>query len=110
MDQQLRLARIVLESVDAPNQGISVDLVFQGNAVKRGQEYYGVWRDANEGAICPFIMDADGNCDFGTGYSGEDRVYAFDILQAPIGHGAQIGWRSGEYETQMKIVGITQLV
>ncbi len=32
MDQQLRLARIVLESVDGPNQTITVDLVFQGNA------------------------------------------------------------------------------
>jgi hypothetical protein len=55
-------------------------------------------------------MDPDGNCDFGTSYNGEDRIYEFDILQVPIGHGAQVGWRSGDYEAQMKIAGITQLV
>ncbi len=55
-------------------------------------------------------MNENGECDFGTGYSGEDRVYQFDILNAPIGLGHQIGWRSDQYETQMKVVSITQMV
>ncbi len=55
-------------------------------------------------------MDADGNCDFGTGYSGEDRVYQFGIYQAQLGQGVEIGWRSGDYETAMKVTGITQLI
>jgi hypothetical protein len=110
MDQQLRLARIELAAADGPHQTISVDIVFQGNQVKQGTEYYGVWRDANEEAICPFVLDAEGNADFGTSYSGEDRVYEFDIFSASIGLGQQVGWRSGDYETAMKITKITQLV
>jgi hypothetical protein len=110
MDQQLRLGRIVLAADGAEHQTISVDLVFQGNAIKRGLEYYGVWRDENEEAVCPFVMDENGTCDFGSTYNGEDRIYEFDIFKVPIGQGAQIAWRSGDYEAQMKIVGITQLV
>ena len=110
MDQQLRLGRIVLEDTQASHQQITVDLVFQGNDVKGGIEYCGVWRDRTEGSICPFVLGESGEADFGTGYGGEDRVYQFDILTAPIGLGNQIGWRSDQYETQMKVVSITQLV
>jgi hypothetical protein len=110
MDQQLRLGRIVLAAVDAPHQTISVDIVFEGNAIRRGFEYYGVWRDANERAICPFVLNDDGTVDFGTSYNGEDRVYEFGIFEGPVGLGHEIGWRSGEYETRMKITGISQLV
>ena len=110
MDQQLRLGRIVLEDAQANHQQVTIDLVFQGNAVKAGIEYFGIWRDLNEGSLCPFVMNENGECDFGTGYSGEDRVYQFDILSAPIGLGHEIGWRSDQYETQMKVVSITQMV
>ena len=109
MDQQLRLGRIVLEDTQASHQQVTVDLVFEGNNVKGGIEYYGVWRDGNQEAICPFVMN-DSEVDFGTGYSGEDRFYEFDITSAPITLGAQIGWRSDQYETQMKVVSVTQLV
>jgi hypothetical protein len=54
-------------------------VVFQGNAVKGGIEYYGVWRDRSEGSICPFVLNENGEADFGTGYGGEDRIYQFDI-------------------------------
>ena len=84
--------------------------MFQGNDVKGGIQHFGVWLDRNEGSICPFVLNEKGEADFGTGYSGEDRVYQFDILSAPIGLGHQIGWRSDQYETQMKVVSITQLV
>jgi hypothetical protein len=55
-------------------------------------------------------MNENGECDFGTGYSGEDRVYQFDILNAPIGLGQDISWRNDQYETQMKVASITQMV
>jgi hypothetical protein len=110
MDQQLRLGRIVLEDAQASHQQVTIDLVFQGNDVKGGIEYFGIWRDRSEGGICPFVLNENGEADFGTGYGGDDRIYQFDILSAPIGLGHQIGWRSDQYETQMKVVSITQLV
>jgi hypothetical protein len=110
MDQQLRLGRIVLEDMHASHQQVTIDLVFQGNAVKADTEYFGIWRDLNDGSLCPFVMNENGECDFGTGYNGEDRVYQFDVFSAPLGLGNQVGWRSDQYETQMKVVSITQMV
>jgi hypothetical protein len=110
MDQQLRLGRIVLADAQANHQQVTIDMVFQGNDVKPGIEYFGIWRDLNEGSLCPFVMNENGECDFGTGYNGDDRVYQFDILNVPIEPGAQIGWRSDQYETQMKVASITQMV
>src|SRR5262245_18587357 len=68
MDQQLRLGRIVLEDVQAAHQQVTIDLVFVGNAVKRGMEAFGVWRDLQAGGICPFLMNDSGEVDFGTTY------------------------------------------
>jgi len=110
MDQQLRLVRIVLEDTQASHQQVTIDLVFQGNDVKSGIEYFGIWRDRNDGSLCPFMLNENSECDFGTGYGGEDRVYQFDILSAPIALGHQIGWRNDQYETQMKVVSVTQMV
>ncbi|HZO44469.1 MAG TPA: hypothetical protein VFB68_01175 [Xanthobacteraceae bacterium] len=110
MDQQLRLGRIVLQDTQAAHQQVTIDLVFEGNKVRTGITYFGVWEDLNEGSMCPFVMNESGQCDFGTGYSGEDRVYQFDVLTAPVGQDFQIGWRSDQYETQMKVVSITQMV
>jgi hypothetical protein len=110
MDQTFRLGRIVLEDTQASHQQVTIDLVFQGNDQKSGIEYYGVWKDNNEGSICPFVLNENGEADFGTGYGGEDRIYRFDILTTPLGVGHQVGWRSDQYETQMKVLSITQLV
>jgi hypothetical protein len=110
MDEQLRLGRIVLEDTQAAHQQITVDLVFVGDNPKRGMEYYGVWVDRSEGSICPFVLNDNGEADFGTGYGGEDRIYQFDILTTPLGIGQPVGWRSDQYETQMKVISITQLV
>ena len=110
MDQQVRLGRIVLQDAQAVHQQVTIDLVFEGNSVRTGITYFGVWEDLNEGSMCPFVMNENGECDFGTGYSGEDRVYQFEILTAPIAQGNQIGWRSDQYETQMKVASITQMV
>jgi hypothetical protein len=107
---ELRLARIVLEDTQARNQQITIDLVFEGDRIRPGNEYYGVWRDHNEESICPFVMKANGEMDFGTGYSGDDRFYELDVLNARIGLGQQVTLRSDQYETQMKIIGVTQLI
>jgi hypothetical protein len=108
--QDLRLARIVLEDTQARHQQITIDLVFEGDQIRRGNEYYGVWRDHNEDSICPFVMNANGEMDFGTGYSGDDRFYELDVLNSRIGLGQQVALQSDQYETQMKIVGVTQLI
>jgi hypothetical protein len=63
MDQQLRLGRIVLEDAQASHQQVTIDLVFQGNDVKGGIEYFGIWRDRSEGGICPFILNENGEAD-----------------------------------------------
>ncbi len=110
MDQEFRLARIVLEDTQARHQQVTIDLVFQGDQIRPGNEYYGVWRDHNEQSICPFVMSGSGEVDFGTTYSGDDRFYGFDILSAQIGLGQQVGWRSDQYETQLRVVGVTQLI
>ena len=107
---ELRLARIVLEDTQARHQQITIDLVFEGNRIRPGNEYYGVWRDHQEESICPFVMNANGEIDFGTSYGGEDRFYELDVLNAQIGLGQLVGMRSDQYETQMKIVGVTQLI
>ena len=110
MDQQVRLGRIVLEDSQASHQQVTIDLVFVGDDVKTGIDYFGIWRDHNEGAVCPFVLTVNGEADFGTGYGGDDRIYQFDILTTPINIGQPIGWRSDQYETQMKILSVTQLV
>jgi hypothetical protein len=110
MDQQLRLGRVILEDTQANHQQVTIDLVFQGNDVKPGIEFYGIWKDRTEGSICPFVLNENGEADFGSGYGGDDRIYQFEILSAPIGLGHQIGWRSDQYDTKLKIISITQLV
>jgi hypothetical protein len=60
-------------------------------------------------ALCPFLLAANGEVDFGTGYEGQDRYYETNILQTELMIGQQVDWRSSEYETIFSIVGITQL-
>jgi hypothetical protein len=107
---QLRLARIVLEDSQNRQQQVTIDLVFEGDRIRLGNEYYGVWRDKNEQSICPFVMNENGEVDFGTGYAGDDRFYEFGVLDAQVGLGQQVSWRSEQYETQMKVIGVTQLI
>jgi hypothetical protein len=109
MAEPLRLARIVLENVEARHQDITVDLVFEGNSVRRGMFYFGMWRDKNEGVCCPFVLE-DTEVDFGSGYDGEDRYYDTDLTEVDLAIGAQVAWSLGEYDAQYKVVGVTQLV
>ena len=108
--EPLRLARVVLEDTQARQQQVTIDLVFEGDRIRAGNEYYGVWRDKDSQNICPFVMNENGEIDFGTTYNGEDRFYVFDILGAQIGLGQQVAWHGDQYETTMKVVGFTQLI
>ncbi len=110
MAEQLRLARIVLENVEARYQDVTIDLIFEGNAVRRGVPFFGVWQDKNEESRCPFVLDPNGEVDFGTGYDGEDRYYETDIASVPLSIGAQVVWRTEQYEQQFRVVGVTQLI
>jgi hypothetical protein len=103
MDQ---MRRVVLEDTQASHQQISIDLALQGNGIKTGADYYGVWVDRNDELICPFVMNDSGEVDFGS-YAGDDRYYAFDIPGANLSVGQEIGWRSNEYESTMKVVSVT---
>jgi hypothetical protein len=110
MAEQLRLARIVIENVDARYQDVTVDLVFEGNTVRRGVPFFGVWQDRNEETRCPFVLDPNGEVDFGTGYDGQDRYYQTNIAEVDLAIGADVEWRSEDYDGRYKVVGVTQLV
>lgn len=110
MAEPLRLARIVLENVEARHQDVTIDLVFEGNSVRRGVAFFGVWQDKNEQTRCPFVLDPGGEVDFGSGYDGEDRFYATDITDVDLAIGAEVAWRTENYAAQFKVVGVTQLV
>ncbi len=109
-DKQLRLGRITLEDSQASHQQVIFELVYEGNFVKRGTPYFGVWQDKNDESMCPFVMSPEGEVDFGTGYSGTDRVYDCNILEVELGMGSEVEWRSQEYETKLRVVDITQLM
>ena len=64
MDQQLRLGRIVLEDTQAAHQQVTIDLVFQGDAVKGGTSISASGGTCSEGSICPFVMNENGEVRF----------------------------------------------
>lgn len=107
---QARFARVVLQDVEVPHQEVTIDLVLDGNQARRGLSYFGLWVDKEEDSRCPFVAYENGEVDFGTGYGGDDRIYETDLLEVDIMMGQQVGWRSGDYETQLRVVGITQLI
>src|SRR4051812_47963026 len=105
MDNPLRHLRLALKNTEAPNQEITVDLVFDGKGVRQGLDYFGLWEDKGNDTRCPFIMDPNGSVDFGTGYDGQDRYYETNMLQTELAIGENVGWRSGEYESVFSVVG-----
>ena len=106
----LHLARVVLENAEDRNQEIRIDLILDGNSVRPGLEYFGLWQDKHEDVRCPFVMDPNGAVDFGTGYDGEDRYYETNIATLELTIGQQVGWRNETVEQSFRITGITQLV
>jgi hypothetical protein len=109
MANQSRLLRLALQNAEAPNQEMTIDLIFDGKSVRQGVDYFGLWQDKDTNTLCPFVMDPNGSADFGTGYDGQDRYYETNILQTELAIGEQVGWRSGEYQAVFSVVGMTQL-
>ena len=107
---ELHLARIVLENTQARNEEMSFDLVLNGRTAKAGLESFGLWQDKREDIRCPFVMDPNGQVDFGTGYDGGDRYYETNILTLELAIGQQVGWRTENGEATFRITGITQLI
>ena len=107
---ELHLARVVLENSEDQNQQIQIDLVLDGKNARPGLDYFGMWQDKREDVRCPFVMDANGSADFGTGYDGEDRYYETNIGSLALTIGQEVLWRSGDIEQTFRVTGITQLI
>ena len=72
----VHLGRVVFENPEAANLEIVIDLVLEGRKAKAGLVYFGVWLDKEAEVTCPFVLDPNGQADFGTSYDGQDR-YGF---------------------------------
>jgi hypothetical protein len=109
-DKQLRLGRITLEDSQAPHQQVVFDLVYEGNFVKPAPFYFGIWQDKNEQSLCPFVMGPNGEVDFGSGYSGDDRMYQCNVMEVELAMGAEVDWTTDSYQTKLRVVDIQQLM
>jgi hypothetical protein len=110
MSDGAKLKRVVFQNPDAKNQEIKIDLIFDGNQVRRGIEYFGVWQDKADESRCPFTLGEDGEADFGTGYDGADRYYETNMLEKEMVSGQQITWNCEGDEAAFSIVYITPLI
>ena len=110
MNDGAKLKRVVFQNPNAKNQEIRIDLIFDGNQVRRGIEYFGLWLDKIAQSICPFTMGEDGEIDFGTGYDGADRYYETDMLEKEMVTGQQITWNCEGNEATFSIVYMTPLI
>jgi hypothetical protein len=106
----VHLGRVVFENPEAKNLEIVIDLVLEGRKAKAGLVYFGVWLDKEAEVTCPFVLDPNGQADFGTSYDGQDRYYETNLNSIELGVGKEILWRSGDLEQTFKVAGITQLV
>jgi hypothetical protein len=110
MGDGANLKRVVLQNPDARNQEVRIDLIFDGNQVRRGLEYYGLWQDKDGDVRCPFSLGEAGEVDFGTGYDGADRYYETNLLEKEMVTGQQVTWNSESEEGVFSVVYITPLI
>ncbi len=110
MKDGAKLKRVVFQNPDAKNQEIRIDLIFDGNQVRRGIEYSGVWLDKCEQSWGPFTLGEDGEVEFGTGYDGADRYYETDLLEKEMTTGQQITWNCEGDEAAFSLAYITPLI
>ncbi|MGE0533260.1 MAG: hypothetical protein AB7G40_16745 [Hyphomonadaceae bacterium] len=85
-----RAVRITFKNGDDPAEGMHLDIVLNGSTIKRGSEYYGVWFDTSDGSKCPFILNTNGEIDYGAGFEEEDQIYGTNALDIAITEGATI--------------------
>ncbi len=104
-----RAVRVTFASGEDPNEGMHIDLVLNGAQVKRGTEYFGVWFDNSENTRCPFVLNRDGQLDYGAGYEDEDQFYGTNLLEAAFSEGATVTCRFEDEDIAYKIAKITPL-
>lgn len=104
-----RAVRVTFESGEDPSEGMFIDLVLSGASVKRGSEYFGVWFDKAENTRCPFVLNSNGQLDYGAGYEDEDQYYGTNLLEAAFSEGATVTCRYEDEEIPYKIAKITPL-
>jgi hypothetical protein len=104
-----RAVRVTFQRNDDANEGMHVDVVLSGTQLKRGQEYFGVWFDNTEGTRCPFILNRDGQLDYGAGYEDEDQFYGTELLGLNYAEGAGVTVTFEDETIGYKIAKITPL-
>lgn len=90
-------------------EGMQLDVVLNGAQVKRGVEYFGVWFDNVDNTRCPFVLNRDGQLDYGAGYEGEDQFYGTNLLEAAFSEGATVTCKFEGEDISYKIAKITPL-
>jgi hypothetical protein len=101
--------RVTFQRNDDTNEGMHIDLVLNGAQVKSGMEYFGVWFDNSEGSRCPFILNRDGQLDYGEGYAEEDQFYGTNLLTSSLTEGAAATVTYEDEVIGYKITKITPL-
>ena len=104
-----RAVRVTFEGGEDPTEGMHIDLVLNGATVKKGSEYFGVWFDTSENTRCPFIVNGQGQLDYGAGYEDEDQFYGTNLLSANIAEGAVITCQFEGEDIPYKIAKITPI-
>ncbi len=110
MTDAAKLKRVVFQNTEVKTQEIRIDLIFDGNQMRRGIEYFGLWQDKDGDSRCPFTLSEGGEVDFGTGYDGADRFYETNMLEKEMVTGQQITWNSEAEEAAFSIIYITPLI
>lgn len=103
-----RAVRVTLAGED-PSEGMHIDLVLSGAQIKRGGEYFGVWFDKSDNTRCPFVLNSNGQIDYGAGYEDEDQFYGTNLLEAAFSEGAVIKCELEGEDIPYTIVKITPL-
>ena len=110
MTRELKLKRIVLENTQYHHKQIRIDLICEGNKIKSGTEYFGLWQDTVAHYRCPFTLSNKGVIDFGSGYDDEDRYYKTNLLEKEMEMGQLITSTEDEPRTQGESGGVFRVV
>ena len=104
-----RAVRVSFQRNDEASEGMHADLVLVGSQLKQGAEYFGVWFNNSEGTRCPFVLNRDGQLDYGAGYEDADQFYGTTLLTASYAEGAGITVTFEDEAIGYKIVKIAPL-
>lgn len=101
--------RVTFQRNDDANEGMIIDVVLNGTQLKSGTEFFGMWFDNSEGSRCPFILNRDGQLDYGEGYADEDQFYGTNLLTSAFSEGGSVTVTYEDEVIGYKITKITPL-